>query len=144
MFVPNVSTYSGVHRTSVCSSTTSTFITSNSHGHDHTDSRWRTFICKTYALSVLCCDSLCCAVLCCVVLCCTTINAVICRQSDDGHELAMDTFDQSLGRDHRQTIAAVSRLSAYMGRTGKGINHIFKGAKSEVRSARQREKEVFY
>ncbi|CAM9102630.1 unnamed protein product [Hapterophycus canaliculatus] len=34
-------------------------------------------------------------------------------------------FNEMLGSDHRQTIAAVSRLAAYMGRTGKGINHIF-------------------
>ena len=54
-----------------------------------------------------------------------------CRQSHGHEPNIVDTFDRSLGRDHRQTIAAVSRLSAYMGRTGKGINHIFKGAKAE-------------
>ena len=32
-----------------------------------------------------------------------------------------------LGSDHKQTIAAVSRLAAFMERTGRGINHIFKG-----------------
>lgn len=37
-----------------------------------------------------------------------------------------------LGSDHKQTIAAVSHLAAYMGRTGKGINHIFQGTYMHV------------
>ncbi|CAM9162591.1 unnamed protein product [Ectocarpus fasciculatus] len=48
------------------------------------------------------------------------------KHDDESDSSAGQHFDQMLGSDHRQTIAAVSRLAAYMGRTGKGINHIFK------------------
>ncbi|CAN0088355.1 unnamed protein product [Ectocarpus sp. 6 AP-2014] len=48
------------------------------------------------------------------------------KHDDESDIAAGQHFDQMLGSDHRQTIAAVSQLAAYMSRTGKGINHIFK------------------
>eukprot|EP00903_Cladosiphon_okamuranus_P011857 g11138.t1 len=53
-------------------------------------------------------------------------SLLLASKNDESEDSAGQHFDEMLGSDHKQTIAAISHLAAYMGRTGKGINHIFK------------------